>query len=274
MMRGEARLFPALLRHWRLRRGMSQLSLAVSAGVSVRHLSFLETGRAQPSCDMLLGLLAALEVPLRDQNLLLEAAGFERAFPEPSVADGLPPPIAQALSRMLQQQEPYPLIVMDQRYDVLMMNRAAALVAARTVVDPSAIGSPPNLLRNVFDPRLARSFLVEWERVAGLMLLRARRESLARPSDTALAALVRALLEYPDVPQAVRQPDLAAALAPTMSVRFRCEGAELSFLATTTVFNAPQSVTLDELRIESYFPLDEATSSACARLAATNNASA
>lgn len=216
---------------------------------------------------MVVGLAAALDVPLRDQNMLLEVAGFEGAFPEPKIEDALPPPIAQALSRMLQQQEPYPLIVMNQRYDVLMMNRAASLLAARTVVDPSAIGSPANLLRNVFDPRLARSFLCDWERVAGFMLLRARRESLARPSDTALAALVRAIVEYPDVPQVVRQPDLSAPLAPTLGVCFRCDGSELSFLATTTVFNAPQSVTLDELRIESYFPLDEVTSSACARLA-------
>jgi transcriptional regulator with XRE-family HTH domain len=268
MTQGDSRLFPALLRHWRERRGMSQLELALAAAVSVRHVSFLENGRAQPSSDMVFGLAAALDVPLRDQNMLLEAAGFERAFPEPRLEDGLPPPIAQALSRMLQQQEPYPLIVMNQRYDVLMMNRAAALLAARTVVDVSAIGSPPNLLRNVFDPRLARSFLCDWERVAGLMLLRARRESLTRPSDTALAALVRALVEYPDIPQAVRQPDLAAPVAPMMSVRFRCESAELSFLATTTVFNAPQSVTLDELRIESYFPLDEVTSTACARMSA------
>jgi transcriptional regulator with XRE-family HTH domain len=270
MNRGEARLFPALLRHWRTRRGMSQLDLAVAARVSVRHLSFMETGRSQPSSEMVFALAAALEVPLRDQNMLLEAAGFARAFPEPSLEDGLPAPIAQALSRMLQQQEPYPLLVLNQRYDVLRMNRAASMIAARTVVDPSAIGSPPNLLRNVFDPRLARSFIGDWERVAGLMLLRAQRESLARPSDTALAALVRALVEYPDIPRSVRQPDLAAPLGATMSVRFRCEGSELSFLATTTVFNAPQSVTLDELRIESYFPLDDATSAACARLAEGN----
>jgi hypothetical protein len=168
---------------------------------------------------------------------------------------------------MLEQQEPYPLIVMNRLYDVLMMNRAAAALAARTVLDPSAMGSPPNLLRNLFDPRLSRSFIRDWERLARLMLLRVRRESLARPSDTALASLVRALLDYPDLPQNVRQSDLAASVAATLSVGFRCEGSELSFLATTTVFNAPQSVTLDEVRIESYFPLDEATSAACARFA-------
>jgi transcriptional regulator with XRE-family HTH domain len=267
MTRDETLLFPALLRHWRARRGMSQLNLALAADVSARHISFLETGRAQPSREMVFGLAAVLELPLRDQNLLLEAAGFERAYPEPSIEDGLPPPIAQALARMLEQQEPYPLIVMNHRYDVLMMNRAATTLAARTVLDPSAAGTPANLLRNVFDPRLARSFIRDWDRLARLMLLRVRRESLARPSDTALAALVRALLEYPDLPQHVRQSDLAAPVAATLSVSFRCEESELSFLATTTVFNAPQSVTLDELRIESYFPLDAATSAACARLA-------
>lgn len=267
MTRVETRLFPALLRHWRLRRGMTQLDLALAADVSVRHVSFLETGRAQPSRDMVLGLAATLTVPLRDQNMLLDAAGFERAFAEPSIEGGLPPPIMQALSRMLEQQEPYPLIVMNQRYDVLMMNQAATLLAVRTVRDPSCMGSPPNLLRNVFDPRLARSFICDWERVARSMLLRARRESLAQPSDTVLAALVRALLDYPDIPPSVRQLDLAAPVAATMSVRFRCDDAELGFLATTTTFNAPQSVTLEELRIESYFPLDDMTSAACTRLA-------
>jgi transcriptional regulator with XRE-family HTH domain len=267
MTRAETRLFPALLRHWRSHRGLTQLELALEAEVSARHLGFLETGRAQPSRDMVLGLAAALEIPLRDQNMLLEAAGFERAFAELSIGDELPPAIAQALSRMLEQQEPYPLIVMNHQYDVLMMNRAAATLAARTVLDPSAVGSPPNLLRNVFDPRLARSFIRDWDRLARMMFLRVRRESLGRPSDTALAALVRELLQYPDLPQHVRQSDLSAPVAATMSVGFRCDNSDLSFLATTTVFNAPQSVTLDEVRIESYFPLDEETTTACVRLA-------
>src|SRR5215831_16996649 len=108
MPRLEPRLFPALLRHWRTRRGLSQLDLALAADVSARHVSFLETGRAQPSREMVLRLSATLSVPLREQNALLRASGFPEEFPEPGAADGLPVSIAQAIERMLAQHEPFP----------------------------------------------------------------------------------------------------------------------------------------------------------------------
>src|SRR5215467_909511 len=119
-----SRLFPALLKHWRGRRGLSQLDLALAADVSARHVSFLETGRAQPSRDMVLRLGATLGIPLRDQNALLVAAGMPEAFPEPSFDDGLPEPIRLAVERMAEKQEPYPLVVMNRVYDVLLVNRA------------------------------------------------------------------------------------------------------------------------------------------------------
>ena len=110
-------VFPALLKHWRTRRGLSQLDLAIAADVSARHVSFLETGRAQPSREMVLRLGATLNMPLRDQNAMLRAAGFEDEFPEPSVQDGLPAPIAQAIERMLAVHDPYPMILLDRRYE-------------------------------------------------------------------------------------------------------------------------------------------------------------
>src|SRR5437899_2869377 len=125
MARSETRLFPALLRHWRTRRGLSQLDLAVAGDVSSRHVSFLETGRAQPSREMVLRLGATLNVPLRDQNDMLRAAGFDEAFTEPPLDGGLSPGIARAIDRMLAQHEPYPMTVLDRRYNVLRTNEGA-----------------------------------------------------------------------------------------------------------------------------------------------------
>jgi transcriptional regulator with XRE-family HTH domain len=267
MRKHEPRLFSALLRHWRSRRGMSQLDLAIAADVSSRHVSFLETGRAQPKREMVLGLAAALDVPLRDQNVLLESAGFEPAFDEPPLDRGLPPPIGQAIERMLSHHEPFPMAVMTRTYDLLKANRAAGRLLGAMVQDPSSLGDQPNLMRALFDPRAARPFVVEWERTARLLLSRLHRESLARPSDEPLASLVQALLEYPDVPESFRQPDFTAPSEATFTLRLRRGDLQLAFLTTMTAFNAPQSVTLEELRIESYFPLDDATAAACERLA-------
>lgn len=267
MPRTENHLFPALLRHWRSRRGLSQLDLALAADVSSRHVSFLETGRAQPSREMVLRLGAALSVPLRDQNTLLQAAGFADAFDEPPASSGLTPAIEQAISRMLAQQEPFPMTVLDRRYDVLRMNGAAARIFPLFLAEPAALTDRLNAFTACFDPRLARPFIVDWERTARSLLARLHREALARPEDTALSSLVRSLLDYPGVPPSWRNPDFSAPSEPVLAVRLRRGDLDLGFLTTVTTFNAPQNVTLDELRIESYFPLDDATTQACERLA-------
>lgn len=262
----ETRLFPALLRHWRSRRGHSQLDLALAAGVSSRHLSFLETGRAQPSREMVLRLGATLGVPLRDQNAMLQAAGFPPEFPEPAL-DDLPPPIALAIERMLAQHEPFPLTVLSRSYDVLRANAAANRVFARFVADPSVLVPPLNAFAVAFDPRLARPFVQGWERVGRAMVARLHREVLARPEDAELAALLASLFRYEGVPEDWRQPDFSVPSEPTLEVRLRRADLDLRFLTALTQFNAPQNVTLDEIRIESYFPADEATARACESLA-------
>jgi transcriptional regulator with XRE-family HTH domain len=259
-------LFPALLRDWRSRRGMSQLDLAIAADVSSRHVSFLETARADPSREMVLRLAGALNVPLRDQNALLRASGFAEEFAEPSVTGGLAPSIAHALDRMFAMHEPFPIAAVDRRYDVLRMNDGGARILSRFVLDPSVLAGRANLFVALFDPRAARPFVVDWERVAHGMIARLHREVLARSGDADLAALLRALLEYPGVPPAWRQPDFSAPSEPTLTLRMRRDGLDLSFLTTITSFSAPQNVTLEELRIESYFPLDDATATACEAL--------
>lgn len=268
MPRGEeAQLFPALLKYWRGRSGLSQLDLSLAADVSARHVSFLETGRAQPSREMVLRLGTTLGLPLREQNALLTAAGFRQEFDEPSFDGGIPEPIGRAVERMLRQQEPFPMVVMNRHYDIVRSNDAAQRLFSRMIKEPATLTVPPNAFHLLFDPRLLRPFIVDWERVARALLSRLHRESLARPADAALATLARALFEYPEVPESWRQPDFSTASEPILTIRLRRDDVELAFLTTMTVFSAPQNVTVDELQIESYFPLDEATTRACERLA-------
>lgn len=257
-------LFPALLRYWRQRRGLSQLDLALSAGVSARHVSFLETGRAQPSQEMILLLTATLRLPLRDRNQLLQAAGFAAAYAEPDPREGLTQPVRHALERMLAQHEPFPMTIMDRHYNVLQLNRGAARLLGRFVAEPAALRSPANVYHLLFDPRLGRPFVVEWEQTARVLLSRLHVEALEHPSDDGLRSLIDELLALPGVPETWRQPDFSQRVDSTAPLRLRRDSLELGFLTAITCFSAPSNVTLEELRIESYFPLDAATERACA----------
>lgn len=263
----ETNIFPALLKYWRQKSGMSQLDLALAAEVSPKHVSFLETGRARPSKEMVLQLASTLGLSLRDQNALLDAAGFPKSYPEPSFSEGLPFAIERVIDRMFAQQEPYPMVALDRRYDIIRSNDAANRLLFRLISDPSSLTAPLNLMRALFDPRLCRPFIVEWEKVARTLLSRFYRESLGKPHDEVLKGLFTSLLAYPDVPRSFRTPDLSMPSEPMLVVRFARDDLRLAFLTTVTVFDAPQNVTLSELRLESYFPLDRETEEACARLA-------
>ena len=263
-----AALFPALVRHWRTRRGLSQLDLAVAANVSSRHVSFLETGRAQPSREMVLRLGATLDVPLRDQNELLRAAGFDDEFAEVAPTE-LAAPIARALDRMFAVHDPFPITLLDRNYNVLRVNDAGQRIIMQFVLDPSAIPPQLNVFALLFDPRLARSFVVDWEVLAHSLVARLHRETLVHSRRPELGALLRSLFDYPDVPEAWRQPNLATPSEPIVTFRLRRDALDLAFLTTITAFNAPQNVTLEELRIETYYPLDDATAASCARIAAS-----
>jgi transcriptional regulator with XRE-family HTH domain len=259
----EARMLSALLKHFRRTRGLSQLDLASAAEVSPRHLSFLETGRAKPSREMVLRIGVTLGLSLRDQNALLSAAGFSETFRETEIGQ-LAPHIKRALERMMQAHEPFPLIVFDINYDVRMMNHGASTLL-RTLV-PNAGTRGLNLLEMCFDPDGLRPYLENWEHAALHFLQRVAREHLQTGRE-ALGLLLSRLLAYPDVPQRARSLDLTAQLEPVFDVRFRYLDQRFAFLTTLTAFSAPQDVTLDELRIESYFPLDDATTRLCEQLA-------
>jgi transcriptional regulator with XRE-family HTH domain len=255
-------MFSALLKYWRGRRGLSQLDLALHAGVSARHLSFLESGRAQPSEPMLLCLLDALDVPLRDRNEALRAIGFAPRFPEPAL-EAIPAAIEDAIGRMLAAQEPYPMTLISPEANVVRSNRAAERLFALFLAEPGALEQPLNMFSLVFDPRLMRPFISNWPAVARQMLVRLHHESLQRGGGARLTALERRVRAFPGVPSTWHEPDFAEDVDPVFSVQLRREDVSLAFFTTITTFSSPRLVTLDELRIESSFPLDDVTRRFC-----------
>lgn len=260
-----SQLFPALLRYWRTRRGLSQLELALESDVSARHLSFLESGRARPSEEMLLRLFGVMSVPLSDQNHALTAAGFEPRFLAPP-ADALSPEVDRALSQMMAQHEPYPLAVLAIDGVILRQNRGATRLFQTFIASPEALPDPVNLFSVLFDPRLMRPYILDWDSLARSITSRLHREHLHR-GDARLGGVLDGVFAQPGVPREWRQPDFSAEVHPTLQLRLARDDLRVGFLVTLTTFSVPQQVTLDELRIESCFPLDDETRAVCARLA-------
>ncbi len=253
-------LFPALLKHWRGQRGLSQLDLALTADVSARHISFLETGRARPSAEMVLRLATTLSVPLRQINAMLRAAGHEAMYDES--ADNLPPEVVGALSLLKDHHEPFPLIVIDRSYRLLDLNRsAAALFAVIVGGDVSAIGL--NLARLTFDPDGAQPHLANFDEVGRQLLWRIQREALADSDDGEMHQLLDDLLAMPTVDGDWRRVDLSVPSDPVLVLHLRYDNLDLRFLTMITAFQAPQNVAVEHLRIETWFPYDEATAAAC-----------
>lgn len=271
-------LVPALLKHWRRQRGLSQLDLAMAANVSARHISFLETGRSVPSPEMVVLLGTTLGVPLRQVNAMLRAAGHDPVYDEGD--DDLPPAVADAIARLKAHHEPFPLVVVDPRYRILDANRGALavigavldvdLVAAAATLDPSD-GSAlapldVNLARLTFDPAGAQPHLVNFHEVGRQLLWRIQREVLA-DGDDGLRDLLDELLAMPTIEEGWRQVDLSVPSEPALVVHLRAAGQDLRFLTTVTAFQAPQHTAVERLRIETWLPVDDVTTDACHRLA-------
>jgi transcriptional regulator with XRE-family HTH domain len=245
---------------------MSQLALANEADVSPRHLCFLETGRAKPSRDMVLLLADALRVPLRERNALLLAAGFAPIFRESGLDDPDLEPVRTAIDAIIAQQEPFPALVMNRRWDVVVTNEAARRFFDWLLGD-SAAAAPANVLRMMFDPRWVRPYVQNWDAVAEALVRRVHREAVGGILDEGAAAIVDEILSYPGVPRRWRTPDLATPLVPLIPVRFAKGESAFNFFSTVTVLGTPQDVTLQELRIECFFPSDASTAEASRQLA-------
>jgi transcriptional regulator with XRE-family HTH domain len=248
----------ALLQYWRKTRHLSQLALAGEAEVSPRHLCFIETGRSRPSREMVVLLASVLDVPLRERNALLLAAGFAPIYLETSLEAAALEPVRIALDAILRQQEPFPAVVMNRRWDILRGNEGATRFFSFLLGDRGG-DRPPNVLRLMFHPEGLRPHVTNWEAVASALVQRVHRESVSGVTDEATAKLLDEIFAYPGVPARLRRPNLEDPLVPVVAVRFQKDGAPFNFFSTVTTLGTPQDITLQELRIECFFPGDDAT---------------
>ena len=244
----------ALLRQWRDTRGRSQLELAMDMGVSQRHISFIESGRSSPSRALLLGVANALDVPLRDRNALLLAAGYAPMYAEPAWDAAEMRVVHRALERMLKQHEPYPALVMDSHWNVLMTNEAAPKFFGQ-FVDLARYPKPRNLLRLMFDPQGLRPFVANWEAVAASLFQRVHREAVGGVLDDAMRALVDELLALPGVDVAWRGAEVSSN-SPVVPIEFRRDGHVSSWFSMVSTVGTPQMVSAQELRVECMFPVE------------------
>ena len=256
--------FGDLLRHWRDVRRVSQLDLSLDAEISTRHLSCLETGRAQPSREMVLRLAEALQVPLRERNTLLLAAGYAPLYRR----TGLDAPELEAARRAVEilvaQLEPNPVLVLDRYWNILRMNAGAKRVLALFPGCDSV--TPLNGPRLVFHPQGLRPFIENWELVAARIIQRLHREAADNPSDETLQRFLEELLGYPDVPSRWRILDLDGAPPPFLTINYKWKDSTIRLFSALTTLGTPLDVALQELRIETPFPADEATRTLLNRL--------
>ncbi|GAB3482328.1 helix-turn-helix transcriptional regulator [Amycolatopsis cihanbeyliensis] len=244
-----------MVREWRDRRRISQLDLSIAAEISTRHLSFVETGRARPSREMVLRLGEYLEIPLRERNQLLLAAGYAPVYTESDLAAPELAAVRRAVRQLLAGHEPYPAVVLDRRWNLMDGNDSVALFL--DVISPELAAPPVNVLRLTLHPAGMAPHVVNLGEWRAHLLGRLRREVRAT-GDPYLADLLQELRGYPcaqPVPE-VEVPGPGDILVP---LRFRHGTDELAFFSTVATFGTPLDVTLAELSIESFFPADAAT---------------
>ncbi|MFB9126133.1 XRE family transcriptional regulator [Paraburkholderia dipogonis] len=254
-----------LMRHWRDVRGISQLDLSFNAGVSQRHISFIESGRSVPSRQMLMDIAQALDIPLRERNTLLLAAGYAPMYADAAWNAQEMQSVTNALGRMLRQHEPFPALVMDRYWNVLMTNEAAPRFFD-CFIDMAARKGPRNMLHLMFDPDGMRPFVSDWQSVADSLIQRVYRESVGRVIDDRTRELLDALRAYPDV-ETNMQPghsELAAGAAsaaamPVIPIGFVKNGYVMKYFSMVATVGTPQTIAAQELRLECMFPADDET---------------
>ncbi len=245
-----------LIRDWRQRRRLSQLDLALEADVSTRHLSFVETGRARPSRDFVLHIAEHLEVPLRERNELLLAAGFAPAFPQTPIDAAEMAPVRAALKKILAGHTPFPAVVIDKHWNLVLTNDSALAVFGDDV-SPDLMAQPANALRLTLHPEGLAGRIENFGEYSSHLLTRLRRQAAAS-QDPVLIALVDELRSYPGT---VDDPSAHTGPADMLFIPLviRANGRRLSFFSTIATFGTALDITLAELSIESFFPADEET---------------
>lgn len=250
--------FGQLLRDCRRGRRLSQLDLALNAEVSQRHLSFLESGRAKPSREMVVQLAEALDLPLETRNRLLAAAGFAGLYPRRRLDAEAMAPVRTALERMLAVHEPFPAMVVDRAWNLVMYNRGLPklfeVLGGMEAMAARVGGS--NMLRVTLHPEGLRPYIKNFDEIAAHLLTRSAHEALEFP---ALDEILKEVLRYPGLPSRGRNVDWSTPMLPVLPTRLSVGGVELSLITTLTSFGTPQDITADELRIENLFPADAAS---------------
>ncbi len=250
--------FPHLLKTWRQKRRLSQLDLALTAGVSQRHISFLESGRSHPSREMILKISETLDVPLRERNTWLVAGGFAPAFHARPLDDPQMSRVLFAVRMMLANHEPFPAVAIDRAWNIRLANpsfeRLTALLGADLWTNIG--GSPRNLMRLFFHPQGIRPYVVNWAAIAPLLWCRAQREAEAAAGDD-MRQILAELRPHQDRSLLWTAEDTA--LLPVLPLKIARDGMQISLFTVIATFGTAQDVSADELRIESLFPADDPT---------------
>ena len=256
--------FGSLLREWRQHRRLSQLDLSSRSGISQRHISFLETGRSRPSRPMVIALAEALTIPLRERNALLECSGFRAAYGQGSLDESAMALFREALQLAISHHEPYPAIVLDGRWNLVMMN-PAALRFFGNFIDPfaalAAIGNPDTfqMVRLCLHDQGFKPFIRNWSELVYSFLQRARQALLQQPRDPLLRQLIDDILRHPAAPGHWQTPDWTTPPSPAVNMVLDDGRDTWSLFTMLAHFGAPQHVTLEELSVELFYPADAAT---------------
>ena len=257
----DANQFGSLLRQWRLTRRLSQLDLALDAEVSSKHVSFLETGRSQPSREMILRLAEVLDVPVRQRNTLLRAAGFSAHYTESDWGDPHLAEIQRSIEMLIEAHDPFPAVVCDQGFNVHLQNRSAGALMQQ-ILPAEAIAraaeGTPNLVELLFDPNGYRPAIANWPEVGAAMIQRLHREVSLHGGEQS-AALLEKALAAPGVPSEWRFPDLESELRVVVPLHIRTDALDLRLFTAITTLGTALDVTLRELVIETFLPADQAT---------------
>ena len=267
-------MFGPMLRTWRRRRGASQLALALQSGVSQRHVSFLESGRARPSREMVVQLSTALDVPLRQRNAMLLAAGFAPAYRESNLAAPELLPVRKAIDHILRQQEPYPAIVIDRLWNLHAGQRGGDGLHGVPVRGPAARhrrrASRPTSCDWLLDPKALRPKIANWEEVARHLVSTTYAEILADGGEPKALAFIEEIMGFPDVPASFRKLRFEERPQPVLTLDYVVGGKSLSVFTTIATLGTPQDITLQEVRIECFFPADDRSDALFKSLAAKN----
>ena len=273
---GESSAFTVAVKKWRKLRKLSQMDLALDAGISQRHLSFMESGRSKPSRDMVLSLCQALDLPLRERNLFLTGAGFAPVFKERSLECKDMEVIDKALEMSLAHHEPYPAIVADRNWNLLKANQAAIgfmgllgeLEQVWQKVDPKG---EKNIYRMTFHPSGMRPLISNWPELARTMLLRLQREVASDPDNTSLQTLLSEVTELSGIDLSIGLSDMINPLAPILPMELNAGGITLKVFSMISTFGTALDITAEELKIETFFPADEFTENFFRRISAQSS---